>query len=54
MFGLTFILNKIRDKPITINDQIIIAISGLRGGIAFSLMKLLTPHEMPQIHSFMC
>lgn len=54
VFGLTYILNQVRDKPITINDQIIIAVSGLRGGIAFSLMKLLTADEIPQIHSFMC
>ena len=31
----------------------IIAVSGLRGGIAFSLTKLVTPNVIPQIDTFM-
>ena len=40
-------------KPICIKDQLIIAVSGLRGGIAFSLTKLIDTTVIPQIHSFM-
>jgi len=32
---------------------LIIAVSGLRGGIAFSLTKLVTPNVIPQIDTFM-
>jgi len=53
VFLLTFILNFTRKKPIGIKDQLIIAVSGLRGGIAFSLTKLVTPNVIPQIDTFM-
>ena len=39
----------IEKQPIPIKDQIIIAASGLRGGIAFSLTKLLSERRDPTI-----
>ena len=51
IFGLTFLINKFRKKPIPYNDQILMSISGLRGGIAFSLTKLLGySGKIEQIH----
>jgi len=51
IFGLTFIINKFRKKPIPYKDQLVMSISGLRGGIAFSLTKLLGySGKVDQIH----
>lgn len=53
-YGLTFVLNYFRKNKICYNDQIMIAMSGLRGGIAFSLTKMLThTAEIPHIHKFL-
>ena len=53
VYGLTFILNRFRSEPIPYNDQFIMSISGLRGGIAFSLTKLVPPHLLPHIHQML-
>ena len=43
-----------RKDKICYNDQMMIAMSGLRGGIAFSLTKMLThTAEIPHIHKFL-
>ena len=36
-FGLTYIINKLRKEPIPLNDQVLMALSGLRG--RFNLKK---------------
>ena len=51
VFGLTWICNLYRKFPIPINDQIVMSMSGLRGGIAFSLTKLLVHSKnIPHVH----
>ena len=34
-FGLTYIINKLRKEPIPLNDQVLMALSGLRGNFSF-------------------
>ena len=53
VYGLTFILNKVRKDKIPLKDQFIMSISGLRGGIAFSLTKLVPVHLLPHIHQML-
>ena len=49
VYGLTFILNKVRLEPIGKVDQFVMAYGGLRGGIAFSLTKLTSIQLVPQV-----
>ena len=53
VYGLTWILNQFRVKPIPYNDQFVMSLSGLRGGIAFSLTKVVPPHLLPHIHQML-
>ncbi|CBY19353.1 unnamed protein product [Oikopleura dioica] len=53
VYGLTWILNQFRAKPIPYNDQFVMSLSGLRGGIAFSLTKVVPPHLLPHIHQML-
>lgn len=53
VYGLTWIINRFRKEPIPYNDQFIMSLSGLRGGIAFSLTKLVPPRLLPQIHQML-
>ena len=34
-FGLTYVINKLRKEPIPLNDQVLMALSGLRGKFSF-------------------
>jgi len=54
VYGLTFILNKVRLEPIGKVDQFVMAYGGLRGGIAFSLTKLTSIQLVPQINAMLC
>jgi len=54
VYGLTFILNRIRLEPIGKVDQFVMAYGGLRGGIAFSLTKLTSIQLVPQINAMLC
>lgn len=53
VFGLTWILNYYRKEKIPYNDQLVMALSGLRGGIAFSLTKLVPVILLPHIHQML-
>ena len=68
VYGLTWIINRFREEPIPYNDQFIMSLSGLRwvqvhinfsrkynfrGGIAFSLTKLVPTRLLPQIHQML-
>lgn len=53
VFGLTFILNRVRKTKIPYKDQLVMSLSGLRGGIAFSLTKLVPHHLLPHIHQML-
>uniref|UniRef100_A0A3Q0RND7 Sodium/hydrogen exchanger n=1 Tax=Amphilophus citrinellus TaxID=61819 RepID=A0A3Q0RND7_AMPCI len=51
--GLTYIINKCRVIKLTTKDQLIIAYSGLRGAIAFSLGFLLDKKHFPERELFL-
>ena len=39
-FGLTYIINKLRKEPIPLNDQVLMALSGLRGNFSFKTLHM--------------
>ncbi|XP_066523981.1 sodium/hydrogen exchanger 1b [Hoplias malabaricus] len=51
--GLTFVINKFRTVKLTGKDQFILAYSGLRGAIAFSLAFLLSDKHFPMKDMFL-
>ena len=54
VYGLTFLLNRVRLEPIGYVDQFVMAYGGLRGGIAFSLAKLTNMNLVPQVKAMLC
>ena len=54
VYGLTWLLNKIRLEPIGYVDQFVMAYGGLRGRIAFSLAKLTSMNQVPQVKAMLC
>lgn len=54
VYVLTFILNSGRLDRISYVDQFVMAYGGLRGGIAFSLCKLMCINTVPSIQSMLC
>ncbi|CAG5086677.1 Oidioi.mRNA.OKI2018_I69.PAR.g11314.t1.cds [Oikopleura dioica] len=54
VYVLTFILNIGRLDRISYVDQFVMAYGGLRGGIAFSLCKLMCINTVPSIQSMLC
>lgn len=54
VYSLTFILNIGRLDRISYVDQFVMAYGGLRGGIAFSLCKLMCMQLVPSIQNMLC
>ena len=50
VYGLTWVVNRVRLEPIGYVDQFVMAYGGLRGGIAFSLAKLTSLNQVPQVN----
>ena len=49
VYGLSWVVNRVRLEPIGYVDQFVMAYGGLRGGIAFSLAKLTSMNQVPQV-----
>ena len=54
VYGLTAILNRYRIERITRTDQFVMAYGGLRGGIAFALIKVTSEETVPKIDMMLC
>ena len=52
--SLSALLNLFRERKISAHDQIIMAIGGLRGGIAFSLMELIPLEDETLKNTLLC